>query len=97
MILICVLRIQYIVGNLEGGRRSRRTPRIFEMRDISAFGHSDDDIVPLACDEIVALERLSNSTGLNPDNRIILRVERGFPAKNHICYRKCFQEIRSTC
>ena len=65
--------------------------------DIAApLAHSDDDVVPLTRDEIITLERLSYSTGLNPDNRIILRVERGFPAKNHICYRKCFQEIRST-
>jgi len=70
-----VLYISGIFRDLDRFSRSLRSPRIFEMRHISAFGHRNDDVVPLACDEIIALECLAYSAGLDPDNWIVLRVE----------------------
>ena len=66
------------------------------MRHVPAFGHRDNDLVRLARDEIITFQRLSNATGLDPDDRIILRVERSFPAEHHIGYGERLQEARPT-
>ncbi|NYJ14864.1 hypothetical protein GGI64_005965 [Rhizobium leguminosarum] len=65
------------------------------MRDISAFRHRNNDLVRLARDEIIPFQGLSYPAGLDPDDRIILRIEGRFPAKNHICDGERLQEARS--
>ncbi|MBB2834522.1 UNVERIFIED_ORG: hypothetical protein GGD51_004686 [Rhizobium esperanzae] len=77
--------------------RRRRVPEIFEMRHVAAFRHRDDDLVRLACDKIITLQCLSDAAGLDPDDRIVLRVERCFPTKHHICDGERLQEACSTC
>ncbi|MBB4296554.1 hypothetical protein GGI55_001080 [Rhizobium leguminosarum] len=75
LILICKFSDPRIFRVFFWPSRHRRVAGIFEMRHVSAFRHGNNDVIRLACDEIITFQGLSYSARLDPDDRIILRVE----------------------